>query len=148
MRSGWQRRMWAPIIFIGIIVAWALLIWMSNRCGRPTVLASGLGCVEFWINRYQALGALAVAIVGAWMAWANVSRQSRLSTIAREEERIEEALPGIREAKGFILYLFIQMGRKRDPAPRDDRPGAILDRFPHHDSVLSEVRTRMPNANE
>jgi hypothetical protein len=64
------------------------------------------------IKEWQTLIAAAVASIAAWIAWSNVRKQMELqrkvsvmTLLGREEDRMEKALPGLREANDYLKYI-------------------------------------------
>lgn len=75
MRPGWKNRFWAPGTLLLIIIGWGILIWLANHCGAKVITDSGLGCAEFWLNRYQTVLAAMIALLVGYIAVKPVWRQ-------------------------------------------------------------------------
>jgi hypothetical protein len=72
---------------------------------------------SFWefVWRYQTLIGGIIAAAGILVASRNVTRQLRQGVLAREEDRIERDLPGIRSANSLIGQLRWQLDNKLGP---------------------------------
>jgi hypothetical protein len=64
---------------------------------------------EPWLKTYQGLVGALVGVIGAGAGLAvatyNVLRQMRINLMSREEERMEDTLPGLIETNGFLTRL-------------------------------------------
>jgi hypothetical protein len=96
------------LLFSGVLAAWI---------GVAGPLLSDNAWSSFWnfIWRYQTLIGGMIAAAGILVASRNVSRQLRQGVLAREEDRIERDLPGIRTANSLIGQLRWQLDNKVGP---------------------------------
>jgi hypothetical protein len=94
---------WFPVTVLLVVL---LVLWLG--AWGPVVgdvAAKGLyGFVKDW----QTLIAAGIA-VGAAAIWHNVTRQLRLQAKIREEDRMEAALPGLREAQDLLVPLLSEL---------------------------------------
>jgi hypothetical protein len=96
------------LLFTVVFAAWI---------GVAGPLVSEVAWVPFgeFVSRYQTLIGAIIAVTGIWAASRNVTRQLRQEVLAREEDRIERDLPGIRSANSLIGQLKWQLEDKVGP---------------------------------
>ena len=66
----------------------------------PTIIAAESVRASDWIGFAGNVLAAGMTIIAAAVAYSAVQRQVRIGLLGREEERIENALPGLREIAG------------------------------------------------
>jgi hypothetical protein len=96
------------LLFAGVFTAW---IGIAGPLLADDVWTS------FWkfVSLYQTLIGATIAAAGILVASRNVTRQLRQGVLAREEDRIERDLPGIRSANSLIGQLRWQLDNKVGP---------------------------------
>lgn len=132
---------WFPIVAMLVVV---LTMWLG--IAGPVlddVTARGIyGFAKDW----QALIVGSIAIGAAGIAWHNVTRQLRMAAKIREEDRMEAALPGLREAADFLVPLLSEL---RLLEGKENAHQIIGRRFiTPQESFTALARRTLPNADE
>jgi hypothetical protein len=105
------------LLAISLLMLTAVLsVWLglagpiaNNRAG-PGLLAS----IKEWQTFVGMVVGGGITVTGIFVAAANVSRQMRMNLMSREEDRMEQALPGLYQAKDFLGGFRNQI-RDREP---------------------------------
>ena len=98
--------------------------WSALALGHGGELAAVL-------KDYQAAIGAAVAVCAAFIAWHNVSRQLAMNLLTREEDRIEEALPGLRQTSEFLSRLISTIEL--------ERPDGVIAALQHHHGLRPDI---------
>jgi hypothetical protein len=123
LRQSWRmfsENVAVPLLCLVLGMIYGALIggWVS-----PPVVG------EPWMKTYQGVASAALgitaALVGIAVATFNVLRQMRVNLMSREEDRIEEALPGMLQMLALIDRLHLVL---RDPANDPHGSIAVLEK--------------------
>jgi hypothetical protein len=99
----------APIIIPLTILAFVLLMALM-LIARPIYDAVVLADkVSDWLGLAGSVVGGILTIVAAYIAWIGIGRQIRIGVIAREEDRIDKSLPGLRAAELKAQLLLAQV---------------------------------------
>jgi hypothetical protein len=95
------------------------------------------------LYKWQTLLSAFVAVGAAYIAWLNVRKQLSINLMSREEDRIERALPGIRQALEVMSPLLndLRALKHKELAPQLVEPLAS-------DNVNESVKRLVPLADE
>lgn len=96
------------------------------------------------IKDWQPLIASFVAFCGFIIGWYSQGRQPRITLYGREEDRIEEVLPGLKAAESLLDILVVELGSlsKEDRALASDLLPTLLDQSNTED-IKTAVRRRL-----
>jgi hypothetical protein len=83
---------WFPVIAMLVLALW---VGVAGPILDDLTARGIYGFVKDW----QTLFTAGIAAVAIRIAWHNVTRQLRMQAKIREEDRMEAALPGLREAQ-------------------------------------------------
>ena len=107
MRPGWKNRTWPLVTVIVVAAAWALSVWMANKCQSGALGSLGAGCLEYWLNRYQTLLAGLTAIAAAFITIR--AAQHHLETV--RADAADQRLASYAVALGDVLQKHEQVRR-------------------------------------
>lgn len=92
-------------VVLGIFLSISVPLFIGSAAIRPSD----------WIGFAGSVLTSGVAAIAAYLAWRNISRQMRANFLSREEDRIEEELPGLSDTEDRLAIMLSQFEAARHP---------------------------------
>jgi hypothetical protein len=132
---------WFPVAALLVV----LLVTWIGVAGPILDDATAKGLYGF-VKDWQILITATIAISTAAIAWHNVTRQLRMAAKIREEDRMEAALPGLREADDLLVPLLSELRLLQGKENADQIVGARFNSPTENFTALA--RRTLPHADE
>jgi len=119
----------SPIWLIGLALALGVFLSVA----LPALVSTLPVNTAAWLGFAGSVTSGSVAAIAIYVAVRNVRNQLQVSLIGREEERIEAALPGLKQLAGYLGTL-VPIIRKSKPAAIAERIGDFIGIVDEHDN--------------
>jgi hypothetical protein len=132
---------WFPITILLVVL---LGVWL----GIAGPVLDDVAARGFWgtLKEWQTLVGASIAVGAAFTAWHNVTRQLHMTARMREEDRMESALPGLREAQDLLEPLLDDLQALHGKENADQ---IVRSRFVGLEETFTDLaRRKLPSANE
>jgi hypothetical protein len=124
------------------LISLALLLGVFLTTTIPLVISSNAINSTAWIGFSGNVVGGAVALIAVVVASMNVARQLRVNLMSREEDRMEQDLPGLREAATYLIQI-----RRALHGKTPIRMRSVVNSFNSisaHDRLEDAIRKRIP----
>jgi hypothetical protein len=149
-KRGWKRQValmnknnlpgLSPLWLIALALALGIFVLTSI----PLLVSVNVINSTAWIGFSGSVIGGAIAIVAVVVATLNVRRQLRVNLLSREEERMEAALPGLREVAAYLEWIRPELiGARHIVEVLTTTNGS-----PSSKTIEQNIRGQLPNADE
>jgi hypothetical protein len=130
---------WFPVIAMLVLALWV-------GVAGPILDDLNARGIYGFVKDWQTLFTAGIAAVAIRITWHNVTRQLRMQAKIREEDRMEAALPGLREAQDLLVPLLSDLRSLRGMQNANQIVRACFNA--PEESFASLARRKLPNADE